>query len=76
LVVWYQRCAGYEREIEQLRHDLTESVQSRHLTITDSLGTQQPAAPDMQHAIDILKRSSLEVELAAKEGEVRWQHFS
>ena len=28
-------------------------------------------APDMEQAIDILKRSSLEVELAAKEKEVR-----
>ena len=33
----------------------------------------EESTPDMQHAIDILKRSSLEVELAAKEGEVRQQ---
>ncbi len=31
---------------------------------------QMKSAPDMEQAIDILKRSSLEVELAAKEKEV------
>jgi len=62
-----QRLAAYERQIDQLHQQLAEAVQG---TMTDSR-TQEPA-PDMQHAIDILKRSSLEVELAAKEGEVRW----
>ena len=61
-----QRAAGYERQVDQLRQQLVEAV---HGNTTDSR-TQEPA-PDMQHAIDILKRSSLEVELAAKEGEVR-----
>lgn len=37
--------------------------------VTESQAQEQPTA-DMQQAIDILKRSSLEVELAAKEGEV------
>ena len=67
----HQRSAAYERQIEQLRQQLTDAVQG---TITDSR-TQEPAA-DMQQAIDILKRSSLEVELAAKEGEVRCRCFS
>ena len=63
--VYYQRSAAYERQIEQLRQQLMDAVQG---SVTDS-HTQEPT-PDMQHAIDILKRSSLEVELAAKEGEV------
>ena len=62
----HQRSAAYERQIEQLHQQLTEALQGNS---TDSR-TQEPA-PDMQQAIDILKRSSLEVELAAKEGEVR-----
>jgi len=64
-VYYYQRSAAYERQIEQLRQQLMETVQG---SVSDSQ-TQEPT-PDMQHAIDILKRSSLEVELAAKEGEV------
>jgi len=63
--VCYQRSAAYERQVEQLRQQLMETVQG---SVSDS-HTQEPT-PDMQHAIDILKRSSLEVELAAKEGEV------
>jgi len=63
----FQRSAAYERQIDQLRQQLADAVQGTQRTDSQ---TQQPA-PDMQHAIDILKRSSLEVELAAKEGEVR-----
>ena len=33
-------------------------------------------APDMEQAIDILKRSSLEVELSAKEKEVQQQNIT
>jgi len=64
--IFCQRSAAYERQIEQLRQQLFDAVQRN---VSDS-HAQEPA-PDMQHAIDILKRSSLEVELAAKEGEVR-----
>ena len=63
----YQRAAAYERQVDQLRHQLFEAVQGG----TSDSRAHEPA-PDMQHAIDILKRSSLEVELAAKEGEVRY----
>lgn len=60
-----ERSAAYERQVEQLRQQLSEVVQGH---VMESR-TQEPS-PDMQQAIDILKRSSLEVELAAKEGEV------
>ena len=67
-----QRCASYERQVEQLRLQLTDALQGA-TTGNSSLQSHTPeATPDMQHAIDILKRSSLEVELAAKEGEVRY----
>jgi len=65
--LYFQRSAGYERQIEQLRQQLVDAVQGSSVA-TDS--HMQEPTPDMQHAIDILKRSSLEVELAAKEGEV------
>jgi len=66
-----QRCAGYEREVEQLRRQLVQGAATAAVT-TESHAHQESTAPaDMQQAMDILKRSSLEVELAAKEGEVR-----
>lgn len=55
----------FEREAEQLRHQLAAVMASSMQT-----SVQQQTPPDMEYAIDILKRSSLEVELAAKEKEV------
>ena len=72
VMMWWwvccQRSAGYERQIEQLHQQLSDVLQST--TGTTERGAQD-SSPDMQQAIDILKRSSLEVELAAKEAEVR-----
>jgi homeobox protein cut-like len=60
-----QRAATFEREVEQLRQQLAAALNSG----SQSTGSQQQTPPDMEYAIDILKRSSLEVELAAKEKE-------
>ncbi|XP_064620193.1 homeobox protein cut-like isoform X2 [Lineus longissimus] len=58
------RAAAAEREVEQLKHQLVSATQNLHQA------EQMQQAPDMEQAIDILKRSSLEVELAAKEKEI------
>ena len=50
--------------MEKLKHQLT------NLTASLSQGGPMQKAPDMEQAIDILQRSSMEVELAAKEKEV------
>ncbi|XP_064620194.1 homeobox protein cut-like 1 isoform X3 [Lineus longissimus] len=59
-----ERAAAAEREVEQLKHQLVSATQNLHQA------EQMQQAPDMEQAIDILKRSSLEVELAAKEKEI------
>ena len=61
---WFQRAAAAEREAEQLREELVSVSQNLHQA------EQMQQAPNMEQAIDILKRSNLEVELAAKEKEV------
>ena len=50
--------------MEKLKHQLT------NLTASLSQSGPMQKAPDMEQAIDILQRSSMEVELAAKEKEV------
>ena len=75
---WFQRAAAAERETERLRTQLASATQNL------AQAEQMQQAPDMEQAIDILKRSSLEVELAAKEKEVsafwflpkRWHHHT
>lgn len=59
-----ERAASAEREVEQLNQHLASAKQNLHQA------EQMQKAPDMEQAIDILKRSSLEVELAAKEKEI------
>lgn len=59
-----QRPSAAEREIEQLTHRLASVTQNLNQA------EKMQNAPDMEQAIDILKCSSLEVELASKEKEV------
>uniref|UniRef100_A0A4W5P2R9 Cux N-terminal domain-containing protein n=1 Tax=Hucho hucho TaxID=62062 RepID=A0A4W5P2R9_9TELE len=59
-----QRADVAEREAEALREQLTSANKSLQLA------TQIQKAPDMEQALDVLSRSSLEVELSAKEREV------
>ncbi|XP_035690141.1 protein CASP-like isoform X4 [Branchiostoma floridae] len=59
-----QRAATAEREVETLKEQLKSANESLHLA------NQMQKAPTMEQAIDILTRSSLEVEVAAKEREV------
>jgi homeobox protein cut-like len=60
-----ERAAAFEREVEHLRSQLAAALQGAH-----HIERESQSQPDMEYAIDILKRSSLEVELAAKEKEV------
>uniref|UniRef100_A0A8C7JHF9 Homeobox protein cut-like n=1 Tax=Oncorhynchus kisutch TaxID=8019 RepID=A0A8C7JHF9_ONCKI len=59
-----QRADVAEREAEALREQLTSANKSLQLA------TQIQKAPDMEQALEVLSRSSLEVELTAKEREV------
>ncbi|XP_036793391.1 homeobox protein cut-like 1 isoform X5 [Oncorhynchus mykiss] len=59
-----QRADVAEREAEALREQLTSANKSLQLA------TQIQKAPDMEQALEVLSRSSLEVELNAKEREV------
>ncbi|CAH1232311.1 protein CASP-like isoform X3 [Branchiostoma lanceolatum] len=59
-----QRAATAEREVETLKEQLKSANESLQLA------NQMQKAPTMEQAIDILTRSSLEVEVAAKEREV------
>lgn len=59
-----ERATAAEREVEKLKHQLS------NLTASLSDRGQMQKGPDMEQAIDILQRSSLEVELAAKEKEI------
>lgn len=63
-----ERAMSFEREVEHLRQQLL-SVESGEGSLHE-LEKSRESVPDMEHAINILKRSSLEVELAAKEKEV------
>lgn len=59
-----QRAALAEKEVAQLKEQLVAATHSLQLA------DQIQKAPDMEQTIDILTRSSLEVELAAKEKEI------
>jgi homeobox protein cut-like len=59
-----ERAAAAERATDQLKQNLASANQNLQQA------EQMSKAPDMEQAIDILKRSSLEVELAAKEKEI------
>ncbi|KAJ8342855.1 hypothetical protein SKAU_G00327830 [Synaphobranchus kaupii] len=59
-----QRAEAAEREAESLRGQLSSANKSLHLA------TQIQKAPDMEQALEVLSRSSLEVELSAKEREI------
>ncbi|XP_060083285.1 homeobox protein cut-like 1 [Ylistrum balloti] len=60
-----ERAAATERQVEQLQQQLTKAVAQ------DQTGTAESvASPNVEQAMDILQRSSLEVELAAKEKEI------
>ncbi|XP_027717642.1 protein CASP isoform X5 [Vombatus ursinus] len=59
-----QRAEVAQREAETLR----EQLSSAHKSL--QLATQIQKAPDVEQAIEVLTRSSLEVELAAKEREI------
>ncbi|KAM6970669.1 homeobox protein cut-like 1 [Aplochiton taeniatus] len=59
-----QRAEAAEREAEAVRDQLTSANKSLQLA------TQIQKAPDMEQALEVLSRSSLEVELSAKEREV------
>lgn len=61
---WLQRAAAAEREVERLKQQLLSANQNL------AQAEQMQQAPDMEQALDILKSSSLEVELQAKEKEV------
>jgi len=66
-----ERASAAERESEKLRHQLS----SVSASLTEGAGESE-----MDHAMEILQRSTLEAELAAKEKEVReicfqLQHF-
>ncbi|XP_064323936.1 homeobox protein cut-like 1 isoform X13 [Phalacrocorax carbo] len=59
-----QRAEVAQREAETLREQLSSANKSLQLA------TQIQKAPDVEQAIEVLTRSSLEVELAAKEREI------
>ncbi|XP_066551617.1 homeobox protein cut-like 1 isoform X2 [Amia ocellicauda] len=59
-----QRAEAAEREAETLKEQLTSANKSLQLA------TQIQKAPDVEQALEVLSRSSLEVELSAKEREV------
>ncbi|KAI5626435.1 homeobox protein cut-like 1 isoform X5 [Silurus asotus] len=58
-----QRAETAEREAESLREQLTSANKSLQLA------TQIQKAPDMEQAVEVVSRSSLEAELSAKERE-------
>uniref|UniRef100_A0A8D2LRI2 Cut like homeobox 1 n=1 Tax=Varanus komodoensis TaxID=61221 RepID=A0A8D2LRI2_VARKO len=59
-----QRAEVAQREAESLREQLSSANKSLQLA------TQIQKAPDVEQALEVLTRSSLEVELAAKEREI------
>lgn len=58
--------------MEQLRQQLTTAMET---VAGDNPGVAGKREGDVEQAMDILKRSSLEVELAAKEREVKHRQF-
>ncbi|XP_033747525.1 homeobox protein cut-like 1 isoform X3 [Pecten maximus] len=60
-----ERAAATERQVEQLQQQLTKAVARDQTGAAESV-----ASPNVEQAMDILQRSSLEVELAAKEKEI------
>ncbi|XP_069135409.1 homeobox protein cut-like 1 isoform X2 [Argopecten irradians] len=60
-----ERAAATERQVEQLQQQLTKAVARDQTSAAESV-----ASPNVEQAMDILQRSSLEVELAAKEKEI------
>ena len=63
-LLFSQRAAAAERQVEHLRQQLASASQ------TAQAGQQTQNTADVEQAMDILKRSSMEVELTAKEKEV------
>uniref|UniRef100_A0A4W4HSG6 Cut-like homeobox 1b n=1 Tax=Electrophorus electricus TaxID=8005 RepID=A0A4W4HSG6_ELEEL len=59
-----QRAEGAEREAEALREQLTAANKSLQLA------TQIEKAPEVEQAVEVVSRSSLEAELSAKEREM------
>ena len=60
-----EKASAAERENDKLKHQLT------NLTANLTEGHQTQRGADMEQAIEILQRSNLEAELAAKEKEVK-----
>lgn len=61
-----ERATAAEREAEKLKHQLSNLTAS----LSESASGHADKGPDMEQAIEILQRSNLEAELAAKEKEV------
>ncbi|XP_052802049.1 homeobox protein cut-like 1 isoform X4 [Mya arenaria] len=61
-----ERATAAEREAEKLKHQLTSLSEG----LTEGRSRQGPHGGDMEQAIEILQRSNLEAELAAKEKEI------
>ncbi|CAI9744369.1 cut-like 1 isoform X3 [Octopus vulgaris] len=59
-----ERTESSEREVEQLRQQLASATQNLHQV------EEMEKATDMEQAVDVLKQSRLEVELAAKDKEI------
>ncbi|XP_041349034.1 homeobox protein cut-like 1 isoform X2 [Gigantopelta aegis] len=60
-----ERAAAAERQVEQLRQQLASASQT-----VQQAAQQMQKTPDVEQAMDILKRSSMEVEITAKEKEI------
>lgn len=61
-----ERATAAEREAERLRQQLTSACQG----LQQSADPMRPSMDRMEHSLELLSRSGLEVELAAKEKEV------
>ncbi|XP_045173735.1 homeobox protein cut-like 1 isoform X4 [Mercenaria mercenaria] len=61
-----ERATAAEREAEKLKHQLSNLTAS----LAENREGEQQKGPDMEQAIEILQRSNLEAELAAKEKEI------
>jgi len=64
-----ERATAAEREAEKLKHQLSNLTASLSDSAAGGAGHTEKGA-DMEQAIEILQRSNLEAELAAKEKEV------
>jgi homeobox protein cut-like len=66
-----QRATLAEKEVSALKEQLATANQNLQLVEGKGGGCNKPSGVDMEHnAMDIISRSGLEVELAAKEKEV------